>query len=106
MPMQRITPEQRARLKAWRIYGDTVRALIATLPDPQESAATAAPRIIDACRGMGWAAWTELDERSGYRDLDGRFGLVRQTRNSPTFGPQLIAAVNEPAKRRTKEPVA
>jgi len=59
-----------------------------------------APRVIDALRGMGWLAWQELNEREGYRDLaeQNRFALVRQTRNSPTWGPRLIAAVNEPAR--------
>lgn len=90
----RMTPKQRARLATWRAYDQACQRLRAALPDPAEPAETAAPKVIEALRGMGAAAWIELDERSGYRDLGPHFALVRQTRNSPRFGPDLIRAVN------------
>lgn len=93
--MHRTTPEQRARLAMWRSYDQARQRLVAAIPDPAEPAETAAPKVIRALRGMGWGAWIELDERAGYRDFGPHFSLVRQIRNSPTFGPQLIRAVQE-----------
>jgi hypothetical protein len=94
-----MTSDQRARLAMWRALDQARRRLQAACPDPEEPAATAAPKVIEALRGMGAAAWIELDERSGWRDFGPWFSMVRQTRNSPVFGPQLIRAVNVAARR-------
>lgn len=72
----------------------------AAVPDPTAPGDDFPEKIIAALRGIGASAWIELDERTGYRDLGMWFSLVRQTRNSPRFGPALIRAVNEQGARR------
>lgn len=83
---------------ARRAYGRAMDRMRATFPTRGSvTVANAESLVIEALRGIGWLAWQEIDERGGYRDLeDWRFSLVRQTRNSPQWGPRLIAAVNEP----------
>jgi len=92
---QRTGQEINAARKA---YGRAIDNMRAAFPH-RDLARTAGwmNDVVVALRGMGWMAWQELDERGGYRDLeDWRFALVRQTRNSPIYGPCLIEAVNEP----------
>lgn len=103
--MARQTPEDRARMKTWKAYGEALeRIRKAGLPEGGEATESfdmIAERVIFACTGMGWGAWVELDERSGYRELPGLFHWVRQTRNSPKFGRDLIRAVNMKTAGRT-----
>lgn len=95
-----MTAEQHARLAMWRACGQAYDRLCAAIPDPSQPGDDFPLKVIEAFRGMGAAAWIETDERSGWRDLGpGWFALVRQTRNSPRFGPDLIRAVNERRRR-------
>lgn len=101
--MTRTTTADRVRMRTWKAYGEALKRLEAALPLPivtHLDAADIAARVIEACRGMGWGAWIELDERSGHRDLAGRFHYVRQTRNGE-HGRDLIAAVNKRVPGRT-----
>lgn len=96
--MAQMTSADRARQRTWKAYGEAVRRLEAALPHDAtttEPFEQIAERVIAACAGMGYGAWQELDERSGYRDLPGRFHWIRQTRNSATFGPRLLPAINK-----------
>ena len=85
---RRAAIEQSAKLFA------AYTRLRAAIPDPAQPGDDFPEKVIAALRGIGAAAWIELDERSGYRDLGPWFSLVRQTRNSARFGPALICAVN------------
>lgn len=86
--------------QARRLYEAAIGRMRVTFPTRGSvTVANAAELTIECLRGMGWLAWQELDERSGYRDLeDWRFALVRQTRNSPLWGRPLLEAVNEPPR--------
>jgi hypothetical protein len=95
-----MSPAERARLRMWRSMEGARKRLVAAIPAPDQPG-DFAPLVIDALRGMGWAAWVELDERSGYRDWGAWFSLVRQVRNSPTHGTRLLRAVNAASNRLT-----
>lgn len=102
--MARMTCADRARMKTWKAYGEALQRIRAAgLPSDEtsESFDMTAERVIFACAGMGYGAWQELDERSGYRDLPDHFHWIRRTRNSPKHGPDLIAAVNRKTAGRT-----
>jgi len=55
-----------------------------------------APTVIALMRGIG-DVWRTLDEKPGLfsRAYNDRFYMLRQVRNSPVYGPQLFAAINE-----------
>lgn len=91
---------RRRKEAMWAALEAAYSRLRAAIPEPSNPPGDFPALVIEALRGMGAAAWIELDERSGYRDLGGLFALVRQTRNSPSFGPALIRAVNEAAAPR------
>jgi hypothetical protein len=79
---------------------DPYRALVdrlrAAFPNPAAAQPGFTADVIKAFRGCGYDAWWEFDERNGYRDVGSElFSLVRQTRNSPNYGPALFAAINE-----------
>jgi hypothetical protein len=86
----------KSAMKVWQAYDDACKRLIQGLPDNPDllDFDEIARKVIFACEGMGGAAWIELDERQGYRDLGNLFAYVRQTRNSPAYGPALFKAVN------------
>jgi hypothetical protein len=98
--MARLTAAQRAQKAMWSALEAAYGRLRAAIPDPDKPGEGFPGEVITALRGIGGDAWIELDERSGYRDLGSWFSLVRQTRNSPVWGPQLIRAVNECAGGR------
>lgn len=83
------------RMAAWKAHDDACKRIIAAIPDTENPPADWPERIIEALRGMGGAAWITMDEHEGYRDLPDHFPLIRQTRNSPQYGPALIKAINE-----------
>jgi hypothetical protein len=96
-----MSPAERARLRMWRDMEAARVRLVAAIPEPGALDDAAARAVIDALRGMGWAAWAEMDERSGYRDWGAWFPLVRQVRNSPAYGPRLLRAINAASNRLT-----
>jgi hypothetical protein len=98
--MRRASAADRARRAMFAKLEDAYASLRAAIPDPAQPDNLFMGAVIDALRGLGGDAWIELDERSGYRDLGPWFSLVRQTRNSPVWGPELIRAVNERAGGR------
>ena len=82
----------------WKRYDDTLKRIIAAVPNTNDLPADWPERIINAMPGMGDIAWQTLDERDGYRDLPQHFPLIRQLRNSAQHGPRLFQAIN--AKRK------
>jgi hypothetical protein len=56
--------------------------------------------IIDALRGCGHA-FMAFDDKPVMMDrhCGGRFWMVRSIRNSPLYGPQLFAAMNDRKRR-------
>lgn len=101
--MTRTTTADRIRMRTWKAYGETLKRLQWNLPEDTQGRVLddIAPRVIEACSGMGYGAWQEMDERSGWRDLASRWHWVRSTRNSPAWGPQLMAAINKRVPGRT-----
>jgi hypothetical protein len=92
-------PHDRHQRAVWRAYGAAIERLRAALDEPAVTDSVAEHHTvlaIEALRGMGPAAWIMFDERDGYRDAEPwRFAIVRRARNSATWGPRLLAAVNE-----------
>lgn len=94
-------------MHVWKAHDDACARLINRLPQNAGEAWSfdrIAETVIESLRGMGGAAWIEMDERSGHRDLGPLFSFVRQVRNSQEHGPKLIRAVNQRVTGRTFAP--